>query len=97
MIKKALKLIYIESFVKIFVCKFKLFACRYPKQFSFPSVQFNLKLLRKALPLSLVFCGMVVFNNLCLQEVGVAFYTVARSLVTIFSLLFGFFVLGKLL
>ena len=38
---------------------------------------------------------MITFNNLCLREVGVAFYTIARSLVTIFSLIFTYFILGN--
>jgi len=38
---------------------------------------------------------MIAFNNLCLLEVGVAFYTIARSLVTIFSIGFTFLILGK--
>ena len=38
---------------------------------------------------------MIAFNNMCLQEVGIAFYTIARSLVTIFSIVFTFLILGK--
>ncbi len=37
------------------------------------------------LPLSLVFVGMIMFNNLCLQYLGVAFYNVGRSLTTVFN------------
>ena len=37
------------------------------------------------LPLSLVFVGMIAFNNLALKFVGVAFYNVGRSLTTIFN------------
>ena len=37
------------------------------------------------LPLSIVFVGMITFNNLCLKNVGVAFYTVGRSLTTVFN------------
>lgn len=39
----------------------------------------------QVLPLSLVFVGMITFNNLCLQYVGVAFYNVGRSLTTVFN------------
>lgn len=46
-------------------------------------------------PLSLAFVAMVTFNNLCLAEVGVAFYTIARSQVTLFSLLFTWLILGQ--
>ena len=46
-------------------------------------------------PLSIAFVSMVTFNNLCLAEVGVAFYTIARSQVTLFSLLFTYLILGQ--
>ena len=39
----------------------------------------------QVLPLSLVFVGMITFNNLCLKYVGVAFYNVGRSLTTVFN------------
>nr|XP_002125224.2 GDP-fucose transporter 1 [Ciona intestinalis] len=66
-----------------------------PNLMTFPSTKFDAKLSREALPLSVVFVLMISFNNLCLGEVGVAFYTIARSLVTIFSLIFTYFILGK--
>uniref|UniRef100_H2Z4I3 Sugar phosphate transporter domain-containing protein n=1 Tax=Ciona savignyi TaxID=51511 RepID=H2Z4I3_CIOSA len=66
-----------------------------PNLLTFPSTKFDAKLSREALPLSVVFVLMISFNNLCLGEVGVAFYTIARSLVTIFSLIFTYFILGK--
>ncbi len=43
------------------------------------------------LPLSLVFVGMIMFNNLCLQYVGIAFYNVGRSLTTVFNVVSFFF------
>jgi len=67
-----------------------------PHAVTFPVIKFDQKLSREALPLSFVFVGMITFNNLCLLEVGIAFYTVARSLVTIFSLIFTYIILGKL-
>ncbi len=36
-------------------------------------------------PLSIIFVGMIVFNNLTLKYVGVAFYNVGRSLTTVFN------------
>ena len=71
-----------------------LIVFRFPGKLSFPTVKFDQKLSREALPLSLVFIGMISFNNLCLREVGVAFYTVARSLVTLFSIIFTYIILG---
>ena len=62
---------------------------------SFPDITFDKHKAKATFPLSLVFVSMIAFNNMCLQEVGVAFYTIARSLVTIFSILFTFLILGK--
>ena len=39
----------------------------------------------QVLPLSVVFVGMIVFNNLTLKYLGVAFYNVGRSLTTVFN------------
>merc|ERR1712087_373 len=61
-------------------------------QFDIQSTKQNCK---KVLPVSIAFVSMVTFNNLCLAEVGVAFYTIARSQVTLFSLLFMYLILGQ--
>ena len=39
----------------------------------------------QVLPLSIVFVGMITFNNLCLKYLGVSFYNVGRSLTTVFN------------
>jgi GDP-fucose transporter C1 len=39
----------------------------------FPKVSYDLKAATSVLPLSLMFVGMVAFNNLCLQYVEVSF------------------------
>lgn len=49
----------------------------------------------QVLPLSIAFVAMMTFNNLCLAAVGIAFYTIARSQVTLFSLFFMWLILGK--
>ena len=36
-----------------------------------------------------------MFNNLCLQHLGVAFYNVGRSLTTVFSVLLSYLALGQ--
>lgn len=46
------------------------------------------------LPLSVIFVGMITFNNLCLKYVEVSFYNVARSLTIVFNVVFTFFILG---
>ncbi|CAK6967044.1 GDP-fucose transporter 1 isoform X2 [Scomber scombrus] len=66
-----------------------------PGMIDFPSVRFDVKTSREVLPLSIVFIGMITFNNLCLKYVGVAFYTVGRSLSTVFNVLLSYVVLKQ--
>ena len=47
------------------------------------------------LPLSVIFVGMITFNNLCLRHVGVSFYYIGRSLTTVFNVLLTYFILGQ--
>lgn len=90
-------------FVTFFQCVVTVVLCKVcdivsrqaPHVLTFPSTAFDMKLSREVLPLSIIFVSMISFNNLCLRSVGVAFYTVARSLVTIFSIIFTYFILGK--
>lgn len=84
-----------QCLVTVLLCIVCDFAARKNLIKEFPSTKFDAKLSREALPLSFVFVAMITFNNLCLAEVGVAFYTVSRSLVTIFSIIFTYFILGK--
>lgn len=66
-----------------------------PGLVDFPSVRFDVKTSREVLPLSIVFIGMITFNNLCLKYVGVAFYTVGRSLSTVFNVLLSYVILKQ--
>ncbi|XP_053305071.1 GDP-fucose transporter 1 isoform X2 [Spea bombifrons] len=66
-----------------------------PSVMEFPSVRFDLKVLRSVLPLSVVFIGMITFNNLCLKHLGVAFYTVGRCLSTVFNVLLSYVLLKQ--
>lgn len=59
------------------------------------TLRFDLKVLRSILPLSLVFIGMITFNNLCLMHLGVAFYTVGRCLSTVFNVLLSYLLLKQ--
>ncbi|KAK7912702.1 hypothetical protein WMY93_012913 [Mugilogobius chulae] len=61
----------------------------------FPALRFDLKTSREVLPLSVVFISMITFNNLCLKHVGVAFYTVGRSLSTVFNVLLSYIILRQ--
>jgi GDP-fucose transporter C1 len=49
----------------------------------------------KVLPLSLMFVGMITFNNLCLQNVNVSFYNVARSLSIVCNVFFSYLILNS--
>ncbi|XP_054626912.1 GDP-fucose transporter 1 [Dunckerocampus dactyliophorus] len=66
-----------------------------PRLIDFPSVKFDVKTSREVMPLSVVFVGMIIFNNLCLKHVGVAFYTVGRSLTTVFNVLMTYVILKQ--
>lgn len=66
-----------------------------PQLIDFPAVKFDLKTSREVLPLSVVFISMITFNNLCLKLVGVAFYTVGRSLSTVFNVLLSYVILKQ--
>lgn len=50
-----------------------------------PLIDCTLSLSTQVLPLSVVFVGMITFNNLCLKYLGVSFYNVGRSLTTVFN------------
>lgn len=90
-------------FVTFYQCAVTVGLCRVmqllsgfcPGIIDFPSVSFNLKTSREVLPLSVVFICMITFNNLCLKYVGVAFYTVGRSLTTVFNVVFSFIILRQ--
>ncbi|XP_012226224.1 GDP-fucose transporter 1 [Linepithema humile] len=56
---------------------------------------FRKDVIRKVLPLSILFTGMIATNNLCLKYVGVAFYYVGRSLTTVFNVVFTYILLGQ--
>jgi len=66
------------------------------KVFSFfPPLELDLKKSRRILPLTLVFLGMIIFNNLCIKYVEVSFYYIARSLTIIFNIVFTYYILNK--
>lgn len=61
----------------------------------FPPFEYRVERAKAVLPLSLIFIGMVVFNNLCLKYVEVSFYQVARSLTIMANIALTYLVLGK--
>ncbi|XP_061133189.1 GDP-fucose transporter 1 isoform X1 [Syngnathus typhle] len=76
-------------------CVMQLLSSVWPSLIDFPSVKFDIKTSREVLPLSVVFISMITFNNLCLKHVGVAFYTVGRSLSTVFNVLLSYVILQQ--
>jgi solute carrier family 35 (GDP-fucose transporter), member C1 len=61
----------------------------------FSTPVYNLRVAKAVMPLSIIFVGMITFNNLCLQYVEVSFYNVARSLSIVFNVVFTFLILGE--
>jgi GDP-fucose transporter C1 len=60
----------------------------------FPKAEYVGGTAKRIFPLSLVFVGMITFNNLCLKWVEVSFYNVARSLTIVFNVFFSRILLG---
>lgn len=90
-------------FITFFQCTVSVWMCWimqalsriYPGIIDVPSVTFDMKTSREVLPLSIVFISMITFNNLCLKHVGVAFYTIGRSLSTVFNVLLSYAILKQ--
>lgn len=90
-------------FVTCYQCVVTVLACyairavanRFPDKVSFPELKLDLGILKQVLPLSIVFVGMITFNNLCLKHVGISFYYIGRSLTTVFNVLMTYFILGQ--
>ncbi|XP_072026589.1 GDP-fucose transporter 1-like isoform X2 [Amphiura filiformis] len=90
-------------FVTFYQCSVTVLLCLFlsvlsrvaPSLVSFPILRFDYKITREVLPLSVVFVGMITFNNLCLKNVGVAFYTVGRSLTTVFNVILSYTILKQ--
>ena len=76
-------------------CVLRQLARQFPGRVTFPALGLEPATMRRVLPLSLVFVGMITFNNLCLKDVGVSFYYIGRSLTTVFNVLLTYFVLGQ--
>lgn len=61
----------------------------------FPAFTIDFKIAREVLPLSLIFVGMISFNNLCLKHVSISFYMVVRSLTTVFNVILTYWFFGE--
>ncbi|CAD6185341.1 unnamed protein product [Caenorhabditis auriculariae] len=85
-----------QCLVTVFLCLGLSFLSQtFPKAISFPQMSFDQKISREVLPLSIMFVGMISFNNLCLKYVGVSFYYVGRSLTTVFNVVCTYLILGE--
>lgn len=65
-----------------------------PESLACGQITVSTSILRKVLPLSVVFVAMITFNNLCLKNVGVSFYYIGRSLTTVFNVVLTYILLG---
>ncbi|XP_019511851.1 PREDICTED: GDP-fucose transporter 1 isoform X2 [Hipposideros armiger] len=87
---------FYQCLVTTLLCKgLSMLAACCPGTMDFPTLRLDLKVARSILPLSVVFIGMITFNNLCLKYVGVAFYNVGRSLTTVFNVLLSYLLLKQ--
>ncbi|MEJ1283105.1 hypothetical protein NN561_014072 [Cricetulus griseus] len=66
-----------------------------PGTIDFPTLSLDFKVARSGLPLSVVFIGIISFDNHCLKYVGVAFYKVGRSLSTVFNVFLSYLLLKQ--
>jgi len=90
-------------FVTFYQCVVTVGACyairaaarMFPHKITFPSLELDMNIMKQVLPLSIVFVGMITFNNLCLKNVGISFYYIGRSLTTVFNVLMTYFILGQ--
>jgi len=60
----------------------------------FPRMIYSKNLALKVMPLSMIFVGMILFNQLCIKAVHVSYYNVARSLTIIFNVALGWALMG---
>ncbi|KAM6159242.1 GDP-fucose transporter 1 [Rhynchocyon petersi] len=87
---------FYQCLVTALLCKgLSTLAACCPGYVDFPALTLDLRVARSVLPLSVVFIGMITFNNLCLKYVGVAFYNVGRSLTTVFNVLLSYLLLKQ--
>ncbi|KAK1798608.1 hypothetical protein P4O66_006900 [Electrophorus voltai] len=87
---------FFQCVISVCLCwLMNIFSKLWPGYVDFPSIKLDLKVSREILPLSVVFIAMITFNNLCLKNVGVAFYTVGRSLSTVFNVLLSYVILKQ--
>lgn len=86
---------WFQCAVTAFLCYLTSYAALLlPSHVKFPQLNFSFKTSIEILPLSIIFVSMVCFNNLCLKYLSVSFYFLARSLTTIFNVIFTYLLLN---
>ncbi|OQR79804.1 GDP-fucose transporter 1-like [Tropilaelaps mercedesae] len=89
-------LTFTQCVVTVAMCLLLSFLSKaFPRIFWFPACTWDAKKLVRLTPVSIFFVMMITFNNLCLKNVGVAFYTVSRSLTTVFNVIFTYIILKQ--
>jgi len=66
-----------------------------PRLLTYPTFKIDIQVAKEIVPLSLMFVGMITFNNLCLKYVSVSFYMVVRSLTTVFNVVMTYIFFGE--
>lgn len=66
-----------------------------PSVIKFPCLNFTLKSAIDVLPLSVMFVMMITLNNICLKNLNVSFYYLARCLTTVFNVIFSYLILRQ--
>lgn len=79
----------------VFVCFYTRAGQVCNKSLKPPPFSLSIMTSRQMLTLSCLFVGMLSFNNLCLKQVGVAFFQIARSMTLIFTVIFSAVILRK--
>ena len=86
-------------FITWYQCAVTAAACYATLQYFSPGKpeagQLSMELLKKVMPLSIVFVSMITFNNLCLKHVGISFYYISRSLTTVFNVIMTYLILKQ--
>lgn len=84
-----------QCVVTVAICACSSFLSPFVTFVSLPATTVQLSHLFTVMPLSVVFVGMITFNNLCLQNVDVSFYYIGRSLTTVFNVICSYTILGQ--
>ncbi|XP_045681491.1 GDP-fucose transporter 1-like isoform X1 [Phyllostomus hastatus] len=84
-------LTFYQCLVTTLLCKgLSILAICFPGAVDFPTLCLDLRMARNVLPLPVYFVGLTIFYNIGQRYMGVAFYTLGRSLTIFFNVLFSY-------